>query len=90
MGDFTYCRGVVLMVRVVRATAPELTVDEAAGVAGVVPVTVRWWLNRGLVKGRILPAGGRTGGRAWRVDANSLRLWVNGGRARWLKERSKS
>jgi hypothetical protein len=77
------------MVRVMRATGRELTSEKAAGVAGVTPWTVRWWVSKGLVKGRILPAGGRMGGRACRVDASSLREWVKGGREKWKRDQRK-
>jgi len=75
------------MVRVMRATGRELTSEAAAEVAGVTPWTVRWWVSKGLVKGWILPAGGRMGGRACRVDAGSLRAWVKSGREEWKREK---
>jgi excisionase family DNA binding protein len=58
----------------------ELTVAQAAKRANVHPVTVRAWLKEKRFAGRKLQAGGRIGGRAWRIDRASFALW--------LKERS--
>ena len=50
-----------------------LSVTEAARVAGVAPVVVRQWCQRGLLRAVKVP---RQGEPAWRIDPDDLAAWL--------------
>ena len=51
-----------------------LTVDEVANITRMTAWTVRYWLEKGHLKGKKVGAG--TGGR-WRIDKKDLEKFVN-------------